>query len=114
MELIARRAVEFTERLSPCSQEEREPVSAAPSKLFRHFLEPHAVAGASGDRYEAGKIRNIPGVIGRGCYDMICPVPNAVRPAVGLYIIPDAGHAAFQPGITDTLVSRRGSVPQLK
>jgi hypothetical protein len=45
---------------------------------------------------------------------MICPVPNAVRPAVGLYIIPDAGHAAFQPGITDTLVSRRGCVPQLK
>jgi proline iminopeptidase len=58
---------------------------------------------------EAEKIRDIPGVIVHGRYDMICPVRNAVRlaeiwRAAELRIIADAGHTAFEPGITDVLV----------
>ena len=58
---------------------------------------------------EAEKIRDIPGVIVHGRYDMICPVQNAVRlariwRAAELHIIADAGHTSFEPGITDALV----------
>jgi proline iminopeptidase len=55
------------------------------------------------------KIRKIPSVIVHGRYDVICPVENAwalhkAWPESKLEIIPDAGHAAFEPGIVDALV----------
>lgn len=57
----------------------------------------------------APKIRNIPGVIIHGRYDMICPVQNAVDlhkawPESRLEIIPDAGHLASEEGITQALI----------
>jgi proline iminopeptidase len=56
-----------------------------------------------------GKIRHIPGVIIHGRYDIICPFENAwdlhkAWPEAKLEIIPDAGHAASEPGIRDALV----------
>lgn len=58
---------------------------------------------------DADRLRDIPGVIVHGRYDMICPVRNAVQLAkiwqsAKLQIIPDAGHTSFEPGITDALV----------
>lgn len=58
---------------------------------------------------QANKIRKIPGVIIHGRYDIICPLSNAwdlhkAWPEAKLEIIPDAGHAAGEPGITDALV----------
>ncbi len=55
------------------------------------------------------KIRHIPSVIIHGRYDIICPFENAwdlhkAWPEAKLEIIPDAGHAAGEPGITDALV----------
>jgi len=55
------------------------------------------------------RIRHIPGVIVHGRYDVICPVMNAwdlhkAWPEAGLKIIPDAGHAATEPGIAAALV----------
>ena len=55
------------------------------------------------------RIRKIPSVIVHGRYDVICPVENAwalhkAWPESKLEIIPDAGHAAFEPGIVDALV----------
>ena len=55
------------------------------------------------------RIRHIPGVIVHGRYDVICPVMNAwdlhkAWPEAALKIIPDAGHAATEPGIAATLV----------
>ncbi len=54
-------------------------------------------------------IREIPAVIVHGRYDMCCPMVNAwdlhLRwPEATLEIVPDAGHAAFEPGIVDRLV----------
>lgn len=56
-----------------------------------------------------GKIRNIPGVIVHGRYDMVCPFESAWElhkawPEAHFEIIPDAGHSASEPGITDALV----------
>ncbi|MCG6862837.1 MAG: prolyl aminopeptidase [Chromatiaceae bacterium] len=58
----------------------------------------------------ADRIADIPGVIVQGRYDLICPLRSAWElhsawPQSELEIIPDAGHAAFEPGIRSALVA---------
>jgi proline iminopeptidase len=55
------------------------------------------------------KIRHIPGVIVQGRFDVVCPVRSAwdlhkAWPEADLRIVPDAGHAAFEPSIARELV----------
>jgi len=55
------------------------------------------------------RIAHIPGVIVHGRYDLICPLESAWKlhrawPGSELQIIPDAGHAASEPGIRSALV----------
>lgn len=59
---------------------------------------------------DAYKLKDIATVIVHGRYDVVCAVDNAtalhaVMPHADLHIIPDAGHAASEPGIVDALVS---------
>lgn len=54
-------------------------------------------------------IRSIPGIIVQGRYDVVCPIMSAWElhrawPEAQLEIISDAGHSAFEPGITDALI----------
>jgi len=54
-------------------------------------------------------MRNIPGVIVQGRYDVICPPRNAWRlhqawPESSLTLVDDAGHSANEPGILRALV----------
>ncbi len=56
------------------------------------------------------QIRKIPGVIVQGRYDVVCPAKSAWElhaawPESVLHIVPDAGHAASEPGIVHELVS---------
>ena len=58
---------------------------------------------------DAKRLADIPGIIVHGRYDVVCPVENAwslhrAWPQAQLNIIPDAGHSASEPGITDALV----------
>ena len=58
----------------------------------------------------AERLRHIPGVIVQGRYDIVCPMASAWElheawPEAHLRIVPDAGHAAFEPGIAHELVS---------
>lgn len=58
----------------------------------------------------ADKIAHIKTTIIHGRYDVVCPVRNAFElhqamPASSLQIIPDAGHAASEPGIMEALVA---------
>lgn len=58
----------------------------------------------------ADKIAHIQTMIVHGRYDVICPVRNAfdlhaLLSASTLHIIPDAGHAASEPGISEALVA---------
>ena len=55
------------------------------------------------------KIRHIPAEIVQGRYDVVCPMMSAwdlhrAWPEAQLHIIPDAGHAATEPGIAGALV----------
>lgn len=56
------------------------------------------------------KIRQIPAAIVQGRYDVVCPAKSAWElhqawPESELHIIPDAGHAAGEPGIKSKLIA---------
>jgi len=55
-------------------------------------------------------LRDIPGVIVHGRYDVVTPVKNAYDlhrawPQADLRVVADAGHAMTEPGIVHELVS---------
>ena len=55
------------------------------------------------------RIRKIPNVIVQGRYDVVCPLRSAwdlhrAWPEADLHIVQDAGHSAFEPGITHELL----------
>ncbi len=59
---------------------------------------------------DVGRIRHIAGVIVQGRYDVVCPMVSAwdlhrAWPEAEFRLVPDAGHSAFEPGITHELVS---------
>jgi proline iminopeptidase len=59
---------------------------------------------------EIDAIRNIPGVIVQGRYDMVCPPLSAFElakrwPRAELRVVGDAGHALSEPGITSELIA---------
>jgi proline iminopeptidase len=56
------------------------------------------------------RIRSIPAVIVHGRYDVVCPVVTAWElhrrwPEADLRIVADAGHSAYEPGITVELIA---------
>lgn len=58
---------------------------------------------------DAYRLKDIPGYIVHGRYDVVCPVQSAwdlhrAWPQAKLEIVPDAGHSAAEPGITHALV----------
>lgn len=60
------------------------------------------------------KIRQIPGVIVQGRYDIVCPMRSAwdlkkAWPESKLVVVPDAGHAASEPGIRSALIQATDS-----
>lgn len=72
---------------------------------FAHdsFLEPDQILR------DAGRLRDIPGVIVHGRYDIVCPFQSAYDlhrrwPQATLALIADGGHSAAEPGITAALV----------
>jgi proline iminopeptidase len=56
------------------------------------------------------KIRSIPAVIVQGRYDVVCPIASAWElhrrwPEADFRVVVDAGHSAYEPGITAELVA---------
>ena len=59
---------------------------------------------------DVGAIRAIPGVIVQGRYDVVCPMQTAWElhrrwPEAHFRVVDDAGHSAYEPGITSELVA---------
>lgn len=55
------------------------------------------------------KLKNVPGVIVHGRYDVVTPLSTAwalskAWPRAELHIVPDAGHSSMEPGIVDRLI----------
>jgi proline iminopeptidase len=71
--------------------------------INKAFLEPDQILN------NCHRLKNIPGYIVHGRYDMVCPVNQAFDlskawPEAQLTIIADAGHASGEPGTTDALI----------
>jgi proline iminopeptidase len=59
---------------------------------------------------EVRRLAPIPGVIVHGRYDLICPLRSAhalhqAWPEAEFRVVPDAGHAAFEPGVARALIA---------
>ena len=68
------------------------------------FLEPDQLVR------DGGRLKDIPGIITQGRYDLLCPPANAARLVrawgnCDLRIVADAGHAASEPGMRTALVA---------
>ena len=58
---------------------------------------------------DVGRVRHIPATIVQGRHDVVCPMTTAWElhrawPEAEFEVVGDAGHSAFEPGITDALV----------
>ncbi len=81
------------------------------ARLENHYFSHHGFLAEDGQiMRDIDQIRHIPGVIVQGRYDMICPPKAAYELAqawgnADLRMIPVAGHALSEPGISAELVS---------
>jgi proline iminopeptidase len=79
------------------------------ARIECHYFVNHAFLEPEQLLRDAHRLADIPGIIVQGRYDLICPVRSAWElhrawPQAELKIVPDAGHAAFEPGIRSALV----------
>ena len=79
------------------------------SRIETHFFLNNGFIAENQILESMDAIKDIPGRIIHGRYDMICPLTNAVElhntwPASELHIVRDAGHSASEPGNVDALI----------
>ncbi len=84
-------------------------VALALARIEAHYFMNNSFLKENQILRNAKKIRDIPGYIIHGRYDLICPLESAfdlakVWPGGQLQIVPGAGHSASEPGIVDALV----------
>ncbi len=83
--------------------------AASISRLEAHYFKNNLFKPETQLIDNIARIRHIPGVIVHGRYDMVCPVANAFKlhkawPEADFIIVPNAGHAALEPGIRSALI----------
>lgn len=84
-------------------------VAIALARIECHYFMNNAFLEDNQIVRDAGALKDIPGIIVHGRYDMVCPLDNAVAlseawPEADLRIIRDAGHSASEPAIIDALM----------
>ncbi|HLT91359.1 MAG TPA: prolyl aminopeptidase [Woeseiaceae bacterium] len=89
---------------------EEERVALAMARIESHYFVNGGFMEEGQLLRDIDRIRHIPGVIVQGRYDVVCPPVSAYDlsqawPEATLRIVPDAGHAAFEPGNVHELVS---------
>jgi proline iminopeptidase len=87
------------------------------ARLEAHYLAHNAFLENGGLLANIDAIRQLPGVIVQGRYDMVCPPATANRlaeawPEAHLEIIADAGHSALEPGIRAALLQATETMKQ--
>ena len=84
-------------------------VAIALARIECHYFMNHAFLEPDQIVRDASRLKDIPGVIVHGRYDMVCPLDNALSlskawPEAEFQIIRDAGHSASEPAIVDALM----------
>ncbi|QLY33445.1 prolyl aminopeptidase [Nocardia huaxiensis] len=80
------------------------------AKIENHYFQHRGFLDDGQLLRDIDRITHIPGVIVQGRHDIVCPAVSAwdlhkAWPGSELHLVPDAGHAAAEPGITHHLVS---------
>lgn len=99
----------------PTSSEWTTPVSSARaiSRIESHYFEHGGFVPEEGfllKEDQMAKVRHLPAVIVHGRWDLVCPVRSAydlcrMWPEAQFKVVENAGHSAFEPGITDALLT---------
>lgn len=84
-------------------------VALSLARIEAHYFVNHCFIDNNQILEDISKIRDIPGIIVHGRYDMVCPLDNAwtlhhAWPISELHIIRDAGHSGGEAGNIDALV----------
>lgn len=79
------------------------------ARIEAHYFMHDSFLSADQLLRDAYRLRDIPGYIVHGRYDIVCPLQSAwdlhqAWPQAKLEIVPDAGHSAAEPGITHALI----------
>ena len=79
------------------------------ARIENHYFVNNGFLGDQQLLRNAGKLRDIPGVIVQGRYDIATPAKTAWElhkawPQAEFHLVNDAGHAFKEPGILDRLV----------
>jgi proline iminopeptidase len=80
------------------------------ARIEAHYFAHDLFMPAGGLLNHMGALRQIPGEIVQGRYDMICPAQSAFDlaaawPMAKLTLVPDAGHSALEPGVRAALLA---------
>jgi proline iminopeptidase len=80
------------------------------ARIEAHYFAHGLFLPAGGLLNHMEKLRDLPGEIVQGRYDMICPAQSAfelaaVWPNARLTLVPDAGHSALEPGVRTALIA---------
>ncbi len=84
-------------------------LALAMARIEAHYFINRGFIEANQILRQCERIRHIRTIIVHGRYDMVCPLQQAFElhqalPGAELHIVRNAGHSAFEPGITDNLV----------
>jgi proline iminopeptidase len=84
-------------------------VAISLARIEAHYFVNHIFLKPNQILRDAFKLKNIPGVIVHGRYDVVCPIENAwdlhhAWPEARLVIVPNAGHSASEPGVVHALI----------
>jgi proline iminopeptidase len=88
---------------------EDDVVALGLARIEAHYFRHDIFMSANALLEQIDRIRDIPGVIVQGRYDMVCPTVSAhdlraAWPEARYVVVPDAGHSAWEPGICAALV----------
>jgi proline iminopeptidase len=80
------------------------------ARIEAHYFRTEVIRPADDLVAHVGRIRQLPGALVQGRYDMVCPIVGADElarawPEAEYVIVPDAGHSAMEPGIRSQLVA---------
>lgn len=101
---------EACSRLVPDASDPRPAAAAlAMARIEAHYMVKRGFVAEGQLLRQVRRLRGIPAIIVQGRYDMVCPIRSAEElarawPGAELVIVPDAGHAALEPGIRTALV----------
>lgn len=85
-------------------------IQLARARVQLHYIMHQCFVGERDLLQEVSRLSHIPTIIVQGRYDMVCPPQTAwelkqAMPHAELYMVPDAGHSAMEPGTLSALVA---------